>query len=242
MLTSFYRFRVPSLPKKNQHSTSKPPQLHHNTIVSSKHDRPMCEFEGGKHKCLTPDPSADDDTRGQQDDKEAEMADEEEGFSGDSERDTLPYLHPTKKRSLCRVGEKPSKKRRIKRHPFSSRLSSDADMGTGDESDISSYTPSKPRHISKPRPTSSHLTSLQGDTSDDGAMDLVGGRSQIAVIYEQQSWKGEIVQERDVKQGRGRPRKQYLVQWEQSWVDGARLTAPELLQSWRGKKASKSRH
>lgn len=110
----------------------------------------MCEFEGGKHKSLTPDPSAYDDTRGQQDDKKTEMADEKEGFDGDSERDTLTCLRPTKKRLLCRVGEKPNKKRCIKRHPFSSRLSSDADMGTGDESDISSYTPSKPRHISKP--------------------------------------------------------------------------------------------
>lgn len=83
------------------------------------------------------------------------------------------------------------------------------------------------------------MTSLQGDRSDDGAMDLAGGRSQMAVIYEQQSWKGEIVQERDVKQGNGRPRKQYLIQWEQSWVYGGRLTAPELLQNWREKKASK---
>ena len=201
----------------------------------------MCAFEGGKHKSLTPDPSADDDTRGQQDDKE-EMADEEEGFDGDSERDILPCLRPTKKRLLCRVGEKPDEKRRIKRHLFSSRLSSDAEMETGDESDISSNTPSKPRHISKPRPTSSHLTSLQRDTSNDGAIDFASGGSQMAVIYKQQSWKDEIVQERDVKQGRGRPRKQYLVHWEQSWVDGGRLTAPELLQIWRKKKASKSRN
>ena len=64
----------------------------------------------------------------------------------------------------------------------------------------------------------------------------------MAVIYEHQSWKGEIVQERDVKQWRGRSREQYLVQWEQSWVDGCRLTVPELLQRWREKKASKNRH
>ena len=62
-------------------------------------------------------------------------------------------------------------------------------------------------------------------------------KSQMAVIYEQQSWKGKIVQERDVKQGHGRPRRQHLVQ---SWVDSAHLTAPELLQSWREKKASKA--
>ncbi|KAL2042635.1 hypothetical protein N7G274_004394 [Stereocaulon virgatum] len=202
----------------------------------------MCEFEDGQHKSVTPDPSSDDDARGQQDDKEAEIDNEEEGYSGDSKRDTLPYLHPTKKRSLRGVGETPRKTRLSKRLAFSSRIESDAETVTVDESVISSDTPSKPRHSSKPRPTSSHLTSLQGDISDDGVMDLVGGGSQMAVTYEQQSWKGEIVQERDVKQWRGWPRKQYLVQWEQSWVDGGRLTAPELLQSWREKKASKSRH
>ena len=86
------------------------------------------------------------------------------------------------------------------------------------------------------------VPAFQGDISDDGAMDLVGGGSQMAVIYKQQSWKGEIVQERDVKQWRGRPRKQYLIHWEQSWVDRCRLTAPELLQSWTEKRVSKSRH
>lgn len=242
MLTSFYQFRVPSLPKKNKHSASKPPLLHRNTIVSSKHDKPMCAFEDRNHKSLTPDPSANDNTRGQQDNKEAEIADEEEGFGGDSERDTLPYLYPTKKRSLCRVGVKPHEKRPIKYYPFSSRLSSDAETGTGDESDISSYTPTKSRHISKPRPISSHLTSLEGDTSDDGAINLAGRRSRMTVIYEQQSWKGKIVQERDVKQGRRRPRKQYRIQWETSWVDSACLTVPETLQSWKEKKALKSKH
>lgn len=103
MVTSFYQFRVPSLPKRNQHSTSKPPPLHHNTIISSKHDRTTCEFKGGQHKSLTPNPSANDDARGQQDDKEAEIANKKEGFSGDSKRDALPYLHPTKKRSLVEL-------------------------------------------------------------------------------------------------------------------------------------------
>ena len=82
------------LPKKNIYSTLEPPLLHYNTVVSSKRDRPICEFQGGNHKSLTPDPSADDDTRGQQDDKEVETADEAEEFGGDSERDTLPRLHP----------------------------------------------------------------------------------------------------------------------------------------------------
>ncbi len=116
-----------------------------------------------------------------------------------------------------------------------------------DESDISSYTPSKPQHVSIPRPTPSRSTGLEADTSDDGTMGLAGGRSdqrlpsRMAVIYQQQSWEGKIVDERGAKQGRGRPRKQYLVRWKPSWVDGGRLTAPELLQNWRETKVSSNR-
>jgi len=63
----------------------------------------------------------------------------------------------------------------------------------------------------------------------------------MAVVFEQQSWEGEIVEEMDVKQGRGRPRKQYLVQWKPSWVDGRQLTAPGLVQNWKDKKATERR-
>lgn len=58
--------------------------------------------------------------------------------------------------------------------------------------------------------------------------------SWMAVIYDQQGREGQIVDERDerdVKQGRARPHKQHLVRCRNSWVDGARLTAPEFLQS-----------
>lgn len=47
--------------------------------------------------------------------------------------------------------------------------------------------------------------------------------------------------ERDGKQGRGRPHKQYLVQCKPFWVDGGRLTATGLPADWREKKASKYR-
>ena len=121
-----------------------------------------------------------------------------------------------------------------KHRRFSSPLSSDEETEMGDESDISSY---KPHHILDSRPNPSHSTNLEGDTNDDGRGELPYGRSdpglraRMAVIYERQSWEGEIIDEKDVKQGRGRPRKQYLVRWKSSWVDGARLTAPELLQN-----------
>ncbi len=52
-------------------------------------------------------------------------------------------------------------------------------------------------------------------------------------VYEQQRWEGKIIDERDAKQGRGRPRKKYRVRWEDSWTDGARLTTSGLMQDWR---------
>lgn len=56
------------------------------------------------------------------------MADEEERFDGDNKRDTLPCLHSTKKRLLCRVREKPDEIYCIKRHLSSSRLFLNAEM------------------------------------------------------------------------------------------------------------------
>lgn len=91
------------------------------------------------------------------------MANEEERFDDDSKRDTLLCQHLTK-RLLCRVKKKP-----IKKHYM----------------DISNYTSSK---LHQPRPTSSPLTSLAGEnTTNDDAIDLLGGESQMAVIYKQQS-------------------------------------------------------
>lgn len=52
-------------------------------------------------------------------------------------------------------------------------------------------------------------------------------------IYDQQSRKGKVVDESGAKQGCGRPRRQYRVYWEDSYIDGARLAAPGLLQNWR---------
>ena len=84
--------------------------------------------------------------------------------------------------------------------------------------------------------------SLGGDTSDDGKMEIADGRSRAAVIYEQQSREGEIINERDMKQGHGRPHKQHLVLWEPSWVNGSRLHRSRLDRNWREKRASKGGH
>lgn len=120
---------------------------------------------------------------------------------------TLPYLYPTKKRySKC--------------HLFLLQLS-DAEIEMGKKSNINSYISFKPCHISKPQPTSFYLTSLEGNTSNDGA----------TVIYKKQNWKGKIIQEREVKQGCGKPHKKYLVQWELFWVDCGCFITQKMLQS-----------
>jgi len=203
-----------------------------------------------------PSSSAVKGKKGRWDDKEAEAdnveeeeeeEEEREGPNDDSDVNKTPLLRSTKKRFLSIVGRRAPLERRIKRRRFSSPLSSDEKTETGDESDISTYAPSKPHHISTRRPTASHLTGLKEDPGNDSTMEMVSKRSnrgpasRMAVIYEQQCWEGEIIDERHVKQGPGRPRKQYLVRWKQSWVDGGRLTAPELLQNWKEMKASKCR-
>ena len=194
-----------------------------------------------------PGPSAGEDKEDLCDSKEAEAGHkkdkkgETEGNGEGDDGDTPLLLGSTKKRPLSSAKEKRRVKRRVKRHRFSSPFSSDEDTATGDESDISSYISSRPHRLTRPWPTSSHSPGFEGDICDDGQIEAVGERSRMTVIYEQQSWEGEIVDERDMKHGRGRPRKQYYVQWKSSWVDGGCLTAPGLIENWREKKASRGR-
>ena len=126
----------------------------------------------------------------------------------------------TKKKPLSSAKEQCRVKRRVKRHRFSSPFTSDEDTLMGDEPYINSHTTSRPHHPSRSRPTSSDLTGLEGDTCDHGKKEAVGKRSRMVVIYEQQSWAGEIVNERSMKHGRGRPHKQYLVRWKPSHCAG----------------------
>lgn len=146
-------------------------------------------------------------------------------------------MRSTKKKCRSGAGEEPPLKRRIKCRRFSSPLSSDEETETGDESDFSSYAPTPPPDLLG-RPILSG--GLGGDTSDNRGMEI-GVQlkspqvSPMAVNYEQQGWAGEIVDEKEVKQGHGRPRKQYFVRWEPSWVDGGRLIAPGLVDSWKEK-------
>jgi hypothetical protein len=137
--------------------------------------------------------------------------------NGGCDKKKTPLLRSMKKRSLPTAGEKPRAKR-IKCRRFSSSSPSDEKTKMNDESNIGSYTPSKSHHFSNSPLSSSHLAGPKGSTSDDGTTEFVGGRpnrrpiSRMAVVYEQQRWDGEIIEEKDAKQGRGRPRKRYLIQ------------------------------
>ena len=203
-----------------------------NSELLTANDRPICEPIDES----PPPTKPDEDWR---DRNEVEQHKEDDETDQETRENSLPLLRPTKKRHRPSAREKSFRKRGTKRHRFSSPFSSDLETDTGEESDYSIYTPSKGHDVFKIRPASSQSISLNGDASEDSKMETAGERSETAVIYEQQSWEGEIIDERDRKQGRGRPRKQYLVRWKPSWVDGGRLTASVSVQIWRERKASR---
>lgn len=197
----------------NVHSTSNTPPPYLKDLLSSTPDKQVYGSHDGDRIDTGPGPSAGEDREDQCDPKEAEAGHKkDEKKETEDNGDTPLLLRSTKKRPLSSANEKCRVKRRVKRHSFSSPFSSDEDTATGTESDISSYIFSRPHRLSRSRPTSSESTGFEGDTCDDGQMETVSERSRTTVTYEQQSWEGEIVDERDMKHGRGRPRKQYYVQ------------------------------
>ena len=134
----------------------------------------------------------------------------------------MPLPRFSRKRSLPVAREPCYKKRRARRHRFSSPFASDEETKAGDEFDTSDYAPFKFKCHPRCLRPSSHC---QSDT-DNSKKEAVGGKSnqfpacRTAVIFEQQRWEGQIKGERFKKQGRGRPDKQYLVEWKPSWEDG----------------------
>lgn len=234
--------RCSSLDEKNEHSTSSTPSLRRQTLLSLAQHKQACESSDGGRKKIELDFSADKEKGDQRDDKKKEADDEEEEPDGDSIKNNTPLPRsPPQKRCLPAAENKPPSKHLTKRRHFSLPLSSDEETEIRDESDTTSYAPCKSHHILNLEPTSFHSTGPDGGTSDYDALDFTGGKlnrrlpSRTAVVYEQQSWEGEIIEERDVKQGRGRPRKEYLVRWKRSWMPGGRLTAPGLVESWKTK-------
>lgn len=178
-------------------------------------------------------PSANEKKKNERDDEETNAKDEESESDADKYKTPLP--RSKKKPSLPFVEGKLRVKRRIKRRRFSSRLSSDEQIETGDEFNISSYTSVKLHH--RWNLSSFQSTDFDEDASDDAmkCKDEHSNESLISrtAVYEQQRWEGKIIDGRDAKQGRGRPRKKYRVRWEDSWTDGARLTASGLMQERR---------
>lgn len=149
-------------------------------------------------------------------------------------------LQSRTKRSFPTKEQKPPSRRGVKRHRFSSPFcSSDEDTDTEDESDMSNYTSFKRRRPLKSHLASTPLTDRGINVSDSTDTNLEGHTRQssschTAVVYEQQRWQGEIIAERDGPgQGRGRRRKEYLIRWQTSWVEAARLTAPALTRNWK---------
>lgn len=102
---------------------------------------------------------------------EADQKEEKERHS-DSHKKLTRLLRSRKKRSLPTAGEKPERRRHTKRPRFSSPLSSNEGIETGNWSDFSELTPSKtPRSNLWPA-------------------------SRMTVIYERQRWEGNTIDER----------------------------------------------
>ena len=148
----------------------------------------------------------------------------------------------------------PQHDRKRRRHPFSAPMPSD-ELDTGDETSGSVYVPresprgrgpSQPSHL--PRQVHhlkmphrecarSEFIGHQGSPlkSSPSSSRVAPPVANTVVVFEQQQWKGKIIDERHVSRERGRPRKQYRICWAPSWVDSARLAAPKLIEDWEEK-------
>ena len=122
------------------------------------------------------DLSANEEKEDQQDDKEGEADDKEEEPDGDSVKNNTPLPCSMKKRCLSATKKKPSSKHLIKCCRFSLPLSSDEETEKEDKFNTTNYTPCKPHHILTLAPSPSHLTGLDGGTSDDDMLDFAGGQ------------------------------------------------------------------
>ena len=164
----------------------------------------MCEPEGGNHKSLTPDRSADDNKNDQQDDKEAEMADEEE-FGGDGEQNTPPVPYSTKKRPLSTVGEKAHIKRPIKhRHLSSAPL-------------LKSQTP--PRTDLYDGCGTASLSTGSVNSIANTPCPLEPSQGQAYATHEDEEW--EIV--RILRKRQIGKKYEYKIQWRSTWLPRSAL-------------------
>ena len=144
-----------------------------------------------------------------------------------------------------------SRRKRRRRHRFSAPALSDEELNTEKELDTSNETsgsvymprgsscepargqrPPRPSHLLQRGHRFEKSQSRRPCPESSSSSPLAPCMVDRAVVFEQQRWRGKIINERHVKQGRGRPRKQYLIDWEPSWVDSGRLGAPGLIEDW----------
>jgi len=166
------------------------------------------------HLDIKKDHFTSEDKEAQWDDKAAQADNNKEKLKRDNDEKSA-LLHPIKKRCRSAVEKKLPLKRCVKCH-FLSPLSSDDGTETGPESDTGSYVPAKPCRTSNRQSFFSFLlTGCERKPNSVDALESVNGRlkwhpfSQTTVVNKQQCLKEEIMQQRDVRQGCGRPQKQY---------------------------------
>ena len=181
----------------------------------------MCESEGGNHKSLTPNLSADNDKRDQQD-NEAGMADEEERFSGDRDRNTPPLPYPTKKRPLSTAGEKAHMKRPIKRRHLSSAPLSQSQA--------------PPRTDLYDGCGTASLSTGSLNSVANTPCPLEPSRGQAYPTHEDEEWETlRILSKRQIGESY-----EYKIQWRNTWLPKSALeNAQALLKNFEAKSQAK---
>lgn len=139
----------------------------------SKVEGSTCKSIDASRKDVKPGPPASKDMEDQREEKEpdADADNGGEGFDSDGDRNESSSLRAIKTRRRSAESGKPLSKGCIKRRRLPSSLLIDEGIETEIESDISSFTSSKRDYTSTLQPTSSHLTGLKGDVSEDRAME-----------------------------------------------------------------------
>lgn len=129
-----------------------------------------------------------------------------------------------------------TKRRRASFSSGDETVNSHGPVDYADDDNVNSNTPTRRR--SKPNPRPVLFSSKSPENSAVKFADRPILKTSV-VVYER-GRKGRIVKERSVRQGLGRPRKQYQVRWK-SWVESSSLTTSSLLRDWKNK-AHNPRH
>ena len=220
-----------SLPGKSEHRLSENHSMHDTSTDAS-------IASGCRDIELDPSAYGNEINEDRWDEEELETNRAEEELCKDCDKDNKSILstRPKNKRSLSMTEEQMPAKSPTKHRRFSSPspLLSDEDSEMRDESHLPSES-----HQNKSTQVNLLHSSDSCATSDD---EDEGSWTPPTIIYEQQSWEGKIIDEKEMRIGRGKPRKLYRVRWKSSWVDERELGASGLVYNWRVKKASRSRN